>query len=174
MDYNERDAFFNLMIKAINDVSGNWDELKLQDFIEIFFEEDAVWIPATYHPENNFKGHQEVMNYWMRTTNAFPDFHMKILDSIHNLNKSWMYLDSYGTHLGDFLTIKATGNKINYEQIVIFTFGQNSKIKEVKMLNDSLAIFQQIGQAIIKNDNQLQINQYLNSLRSIGLLPQNE
>jgi hypothetical protein len=99
---------------------------------------------------------------------------MKLIDVVHSKDKSWLHLDTKGTHMGEFLGIKATGNEVKYEQVVMVTFGENSKIKELKIINDSLTIFQQLGQAIIKKDDQLQITQYLNSLRSIGLLPQGE
>lgn len=171
MDHSERDQLIKMYLQAINDNANDWNDGNLKDFVETFHEKDLIWIPPTYHPESELKGHEKLKEYWTRTVKSFPDIKITLIDEIHNKESSWLYTEVHATHLGDFLSIKATGNRVNYEQVIMISQGPNFKIQYLKTLNDSLKIFQQLGKAIIEEDNELQIAQYLNSLRSIGLLP---
>lgn len=75
---------------------------------------------------------------------AFPDKHITVNDSMAEGNKVMVKLTCFGTHSGEFMGMPATGNPIEYEEVLIFRL-KDGKIVEHWAVADALSLMQQTG-----------------------------
>ena len=75
---------------------------------------------------------------------AFPDKHITINDSMAEGDKVMVKLTCFGTHRGEFMGMPATGNPIEYEEVLIFRL-KDGKIVEHWAVADALSLMQQTG-----------------------------
>ena len=75
---------------------------------------------------------------------AFPDLSVKINDMIAEDDKVMTKLTVTGSHQNLFMEIAPTGNKINYEEVIILRL-KNDKITEHRAVADALSLMQQLG-----------------------------
>jgi steroid delta-isomerase-like uncharacterized protein len=75
---------------------------------------------------------------------AFPDHHLEIEDMLAEGNKVVARCTWYGTHLGTFRGIQATGKKIAMQGIVIWRIA-DGKIAERWATVDFLGLMRQLG-----------------------------
>jgi steroid delta-isomerase-like uncharacterized protein len=75
---------------------------------------------------------------------AFPDIHWTIEEQIEAVDKVVTRFTWTGTHLGPFLGVPASGNKVSVWGMVIDRF-DGAKIRETRIIMDSLALMTQIG-----------------------------
>ena len=75
---------------------------------------------------------------------AFPDLHAEPHDMIAEGDKVACLLTATGTHKGEFLGHKPTGNPIQYNEVIILTF-RNGKIIDHKAVADTAALMQAIA-----------------------------
>ena len=87
------------------------------------------------------RGFRETMQLFR---SAFPDMTAKINDMIAENDKVMTKITVHGTHLGEFMGIAASHNKIEYEEIIILRIA-NGKIVEHWAVADALSLMQQIG-----------------------------
>lgn len=118
-----------------------------------------------FHPSN------DIMEDMLRNKRAFPGLNYECVELFGENDKICFVGYFSGRHEGELYGIKPTGNLIHGTFSQIFTI-KDGKIISSNLFNDSLALFQQIGQAVLLQDNKVQIESYLNALRKIGLLPQ--
>ena len=87
------------------------------------------------------KGFRDTMQLFR---SAFPDMSAKINDMIAENNKVVTKITVYGTHLGEFMGIGPTKNKIEYEEVIILRIA-DGKIVEHWAVADALSLMQQVG-----------------------------
>jgi steroid delta-isomerase-like uncharacterized protein len=75
---------------------------------------------------------------------AFPDLTVRINDMMAEDDKVMTKLTVNGTHLGTFMGMAPSKNKIEYEEVIILRIA-NGKITEHWAVADALSLMQQIG-----------------------------
>ncbi len=75
---------------------------------------------------------------------AFPDMHFTIRQQLAEGDKVMTFKTFHGTHLGPFLGIPATGNKVSFDNIDILTV-RGGKITEHWAVGDMLSLMQQLS-----------------------------
>lgn len=80
------------------------------------------------------------------TSEAFPDVHITIEELIGEGDRVVLRWSFQGTHLGLYQDIPATGKKVNYTGIDIYTITAG-QIASVVREQDNLVVLQQLGVA---------------------------
>jgi steroid delta-isomerase-like uncharacterized protein len=111
---------------------GAIDELLSPDFV------NHSEIPGFAPTREGIKG---FFAYWIR---AFPDLTCTLNDTIAEGNKVVDYFTLEGTHRGDFMGIAATGKRVKYDGMHIFSF-ENGKISGHWNVVDLLTMMIQLG-----------------------------
>ena len=75
---------------------------------------------------------------------AFPDMRMTIRQQIAESDRVLTHKTFRGTHQGPFMGIPASGNKVSFDIMDIFTI-KDGKITEHWTVGDMLSLMQQIG-----------------------------
>jgi steroid delta-isomerase-like uncharacterized protein len=75
---------------------------------------------------------------------AFPDLHFSIEEQISEGEKVLTRFEWTGTHRGEFLGVPATGRPVKVWGMVIDRL-QDGKIKETRILMDTLGLMMQLG-----------------------------
>jgi steroid delta-isomerase-like uncharacterized protein len=78
------------------------------------------------------------------TRNAIPDLHLSIEDMVAEDDKVVTRWLAKGTHKGEFMGAKPTGNKISVSSTVIDHI-KDGKVVEAWPIRDDLSLLQQIG-----------------------------
>ena len=96
----------------------------------------AAFFPADWH--------EGVRRAFNSVTEAFPDVHITIEELIGEGDKIVSRWSFQGTHLGLYQDIPATGKRVNYTGIDIYTI-VDGKIVSVVRETDNLVVLQQLG-----------------------------
>jgi predicted ester cyclase len=88
--------------------------------------------------------HEGVRRAFNGVTEAFPDVHITIEELIGEGDKIVSHWSFQGTHLGLYQDIPATGKKVNYTRIDIYTI-VDGKVVSVVRETDNLVVLQQLG-----------------------------
>ena len=91
--------------------------------------------------------HEGVRRAFNGVTEAFPDVHITIEELIGEGDKIVSRWSFQGTHLGLYQDIPATGKKVNYTGIDIYTI-VDGKVVSVVRETDNLVVLQQLGVTI--------------------------
>ena len=75
---------------------------------------------------------------------AFPDMHFTIRQQLAEGHKVMTFKTFHGTHLGPFMGMPATGNKVAFDNIDIVTV-KEGRITEHWAVGDMLSLMQQLG-----------------------------
>jgi predicted ester cyclase len=96
---------------------------------------------VAFFPADRREGVRRAFN---SVTEAFPDVHITIEELIGEGDKIVSRWSFQGTHLGLYQDIPATGKKVNYTGIDIYTI-VDGKIVSVVRETDSLVVLRQLG-----------------------------
>ncbi len=124
--------------------------------VETFFEvmwntwDDAV-MREILHRDIDFRGsiglhvigHDAFAGYMQTIRNAFSDFHNTIEEIVATEDRAVARLTYTGTHDGKLFEHEATGRRIEYAGVAMFTLA-DGKITKVWVLGDRLALVEQI------------------------------
>ena len=88
--------------------------------------------------------HEGVRRAFNGVTEAFPDVHITIEELIGEGDKIVSRWSFQGSHLGLYQDIPATGKKVNYTGIDIYTI-VDGKVVSVVRETDNLVVLQQLG-----------------------------
>ncbi|MCA0453628.1 MAG: ester cyclase [Chloroflexi bacterium] len=80
-------------------------------------------------------------------TRTFPDLSITILDMIAEGDKVACLRELHGTHLGSFGKISATGHKISWRAMDLYTI-TDEKISDIIRMGDNLDLLQQLGVSV--------------------------
>lgn len=90
------------------------------------------------------RGHAAWRNHAEILLKTMPDVKIQIEDAIEAGDKLAVRVRIQGTHKGEFLGCRPTGNKINYLSHEIYRF-ENGKLAEEWICSDSVTLMTQIG-----------------------------
>ena len=124
------ETFFNVMWN-------NWDDATMRDILD-----PAIDFRGSIGLQVN--GHDGFAGYMQTIRDAFPDFHNRIDEIIVTDDRAAARLTYTGTHDGPLFDHAATGTRIEYAGVAMFTMA-GGKITKVWVLGDRLALLQQIG-----------------------------
>lgn len=136
-----------------------------------YFDPNVVWKNLPYREELERRGIEAVKSLFQGLI-AFPDLKYSIQEIVAEKDKVWIYGPFEGTHMGYFIGIPPTGNWVKFDMGFLFHF-KNNKIVKASVNLDSLTVFIQLGRAILKENKEEQIREYLNSLQALGLIRKN-
>ena len=88
-------------------------------------------------------GHDGFLGYMQTIRDAFPDFHNHIEEIIATDERAVARLTYSGTHQGELLGRPATGRRIEYAGVAIFTMDAE-RISKVWVLGDLWGLMQQL------------------------------
>ena len=114
-----------------------------EKFAEELISPDAsFYTPASSYTLYGGKGYLSVV-LWMRT--GFSDVQWKIEDIIADEEKAAVHWLLTGTHDGEFLGIKPTGNKISVSVMNFYYFDSKGKITKDVAAEGMIGILKGIG-----------------------------
>ena len=138
-----------------------------------YFDSNVVWKNLPYREGQERRGIKEVKSQFQENFVAFPDLKYSILEIVAEKDKVWIYGQVEGTHKDYFIGIPPTGNRFKIDMAFLFHFNSNNKIVKISIILDSLTLFIQLGRAILKENKEEKIREYLNSLQALGLIRKN-
>ena len=92
---------------------------------ELVASDAPFYTPASPKPLYGGKGYLSVV-HWMRK--GFSDVQWHIKDMVADEEKVAVHWDLTGTHDGEFMGIKPTGNKISVSVMNFYYFNQDGKV----------------------------------------------
>ncbi|MGB0624994.1 MAG: ester cyclase [Alphaproteobacteria bacterium] len=131
-DENRRlvETFFNVMWNT-------WDDATMRSILDPAIDFRG---PIGLH----VTGHDGFAGYMQTIRDAFSDFHNRIDDLVATDDRAVARLTYTGTHDGPLFEHAATGNRIEYAGVAMFTMA-GGRITKVWVLGDRLALLRQIG-----------------------------
>jgi steroid delta-isomerase-like uncharacterized protein len=117
------------------------DKGNIEAVIEMFAP-NLLW----YSPSNspNPMSREKAREFLEMIFMAFPKWQHKIEEIIAVDSKVVVRAIDYTTHEAEFMGIPATGNKVEFGAIIIYTI-ENGKIVEMREEGDILGLFMQLG-----------------------------
>lgn len=88
-------------------------------------------------------GHEEFLGYMQTIRDAFPDFHNHIEEIIATDDRAVARLTYSGTHRGPLFDRPATGRRIEYAGVAMFTM-EGGRISKVWVLGDLWGLMNQL------------------------------
>ncbi|MEK9965961.1 MAG: ester cyclase [Rhodospirillaceae bacterium] len=131
-DENRRlvETFFNVMWNT-------WDDATMRSILDPAIDfRGSIGLHVT--------GHDGFAGYMQTIRDAFSDFHNRIDDLVATDDRAVARLTYTGTHDGPLFDHAATGNRIEYAGVAMFTMA-GGRITKVWVLGDRLALLRQIG-----------------------------
>lgn len=113
---------------------------------------------------------EEYLKEFKELFRAFPDYKLEIYKMIANQSEVWVYGMQKATQQNDFFGIPATNNKFEIAFFSIYEL-KNGKIIRETILTDTMKLYQELGQAVIKSQDQEKMQSYLKHLTNLGLIP---
>ena len=111
---------------------------------ELIASDASFFTPASSEPLYGGKGYLSVV-HWMRQ--GFSDVQWIIKDIVAEDNKVAVMWNLIGTHDGDFMGQKATGNKLNTTVMNIYYFNDDGKIVNDIAAEGIFGVFKALGLA---------------------------
>lgn len=111
---------------------------------ELIAADASFFTPASPEPLYGGKGYLSVV-HWMRQ--GFSDVQWIIKDIVEEDNKVAVMWNLTGTHDGDFMGQKATGNKLNTTVMNIYYFNDDGKIVNDVAAEGIFGVFKALGLA---------------------------
>lgn len=124
------ETFFNVMWNT-------WDDATMRAILDPAIDfRGSIGLQVTGH--DGFAGYMRVIR------DAFPDFHNRIDEIVATDDRAVARLTYTGTHEGPLFDHPATGNRIEYAGVAMFTMA-GGRITKVWVLGDRLTLLEQIG-----------------------------
>jgi steroid delta-isomerase-like uncharacterized protein len=117
------------------------DEGNIEGLMELFAP-NFLWYAPSNSPTPWSK--EESGELLVMLLNTYSGYTEKIEEIIAVGDKVIARVNSFGTHTGEYLGIPATGKKVEYSSINIFSL-KDGKIVEVREDYDSVGLMQQLG-----------------------------
>lgn len=109
---------------------------------ELVADDAPFYTPASPEPLYGGRGYLSVV-HWMRQ--GFPDVQWKLQDMVAGDDKVAVYWLLTGTHDGEFLGIRPTGNKISVSVMNFYYFNAQGKITNDIAAEGMIGILRGIG-----------------------------
>ncbi|OLS19914.1 MAG: hypothetical protein HeimC2_39400 [Candidatus Heimdallarchaeota archaeon LC_2] len=112
----------------------------------------------------------EYKNEFLELFKAFPDYYLDIYKIAADGSEVWLYGMQKATQTNPFFGIPATNNKFEIAIFIVYELNHGKIVKET-ILTDTLKLYKNLGQAIMKSQDKEQTELYLKHLMEIGLIP---
>jgi steroid delta-isomerase-like uncharacterized protein len=89
-------------------------------------------------------GVDAVREYWLRTREAFPDQHSKVVEVHHADDAVIVEFELQGTHLGSLIGEEVTGRAFKVRMVSFFLFDKDVLICE-RVYGDTATVMSQLG-----------------------------
>jgi len=120
--------------------------------VQAFNDQDRDRYVTYYRPEVALHGLPEGVadaaslgEFYAAFWAGVPDAHASIEDLFESGDRAVVRLHLTGTHQGELLGMKPTGNPVSFEMINIARFDDDGKIAERWTVADFMSLMQQIG-----------------------------
>ncbi len=150
----------------LEEIYGNWKTSLIDD---IFHPQYSI-VPHPILPKvsSSIEGERRMVNMFQL---AFPDLKVAIKKMVAEDNTVSVYWKATGTHLGDWFGVEGTNNKVSFRGTHYFVFHEG-KIIEISLVFDSLTLFVQLGQAFVRQKEEIELVEYLESIKKASELSQ--
>ena len=133
--------------KVVESLNEAWNSHNVDRIVEHFAEEATFQDPLT---PVALKGKTQLKAHLTGLLTAFPDFHVKLGQTMVNGGNAVSLSTATGTNSGPMAgpsgkQIPATNLKLKHEAAIHIETGANGKIVAARVYGDSLTIFQQLG-----------------------------
>lgn len=108
------------------------------DLLTSDFTINIAGMPVPKRGPDAWRGHARTL------LDAVPDVQLRIEDAFGSDDRVVVRVNVTGTHQGEFLGLRATGNKIDYQSSEIYRF-RDGRIAEEWICSDTLTMLTQIG-----------------------------
>jgi predicted ester cyclase len=110
------------------------DELYAPDFV------------ADYRPFAPLReGSDAVQGMVERAWETFPDYHEEMLAIVVEGDRAAVHLRITGTQQGAWGPLPATGRRVEFEEMILFTFGPDGRVVRQRGIADNLTALNQLG-----------------------------
>ena len=110
---------------------------------ELVADDAPFYTPASPEPLYGGEGYLSVV-HWMRS--GFSDVQWHIKDMVAVSDKVAVHWELTGTHDGEFMGVKPTGNKISVSVMNFYYFNQDGKVTNDVAAEGMIGILRGIGQ----------------------------
>jgi predicted ester cyclase len=131
---------------------------------------DLTIIMPTYRKDREFYGKDGWWQIIKQNKEELPDLKVMAPLFYGDQSKIAVHFTVVATHSGDFIGIPLRGKVVETEMVYLFKFS-SGKLIEIRALADAFNLILQAGQAVVQRNQKEEIDQYLNVLRNIGLIP---
>ncbi len=119
-----------------------WNKRDWSASADAYAEDIVVHAPTQPEP---YRSREEFHRMWTDLTTAYADFHMEIVDLFGDEHRYGVRFLVTGTNTGEYFGMPATNRSINVEELAIFHFTPEGKVKEVWFGLDSMEVGKQLG-----------------------------
>ena len=133
----------------------------------LYQEEDIVQLQRLGLAQGVFQSRAE---YIRSAWEGLTDFSALIKRMIYSGDEVFVSWSISGRHTGYFHKLPPSNRKIEYRTFSVYKIKDN-KIIESDSVAEWLLVLNQIGKAIIEENNEEKVSEYLDYLREIGLSP---
>lgn len=123
----------------IHDYYEMWNNKTFEEANRLL-DDDIRFRGSLHIVANGIDGFKE---YAQMISTAFPNLYHAIEIEVYEKNLASIYVTYSGTHEGDLLGYKATGNRISYSGAAFFHI-KNDKIISINVLGDLNSLYQQL------------------------------
>ena len=82
-----------------------------------------------------------------RAWETFPDYHEEMLAIVVEGDQAAVHLRITGTQQGAWGPLPATGRRVEFEEMILFTFGPDGRVARQRGITDNLTALNQLGDA---------------------------
>lgn len=107
------------------------------------FGDNAEWHNKT--GGDVLRGHGAIREFYGALFRGFPDFDILVHQRHIAAEAIVLETDITGTHLGDYMGMPATGQRIRVPLCAIFTFTADDRVKKEIVYYDHLSLLSQLG-----------------------------
>lgn len=121
-----------------------WNGRRL-DMVDDYYAPDFV---ADYRPFAPLReGSDAVAGMVERAWATFPDYHEELLAVLVEGDRAAVHLRITGTQQGPWGPVPATGRRVDFEEMILFTFASDGRVIHQRGIADNLTALNQIGNA---------------------------
>ena len=121
-----------------------WNARRLDVIDELY----APSFVADYRPYAPLReGPEAVREMVERAWETFPDYHEDLLSLVVEGDRAAVHLRITGTQHGAWGVVPPTGRHVEFEEMILLTFGPDGRVVHQRGIADNLAALRQLGLA---------------------------
>jgi predicted ester cyclase len=129
-------------VRQALEISNTGDTSRVHEIISTqYFNHESQIDPV----RSKMRGPEEFIDTVRALRHAITDLHYEEQEVFATRDKIAVVARVTGKHTGNFFVIPPSGNRISYQAVHIFRFGEDGKIVEHKAIRDDLSLMVQLG-----------------------------